>query len=243
MRTRLPVAWKRRVSQEFSPRTISGLAAWYDASVSSSISLDGSNNVSSWADLSGNSRTLSQTTANNRPAYNTAVVSGKPVVNFDGSNDAMLTTFTLAQPCHYFMVWRYDSAYVSGNPRVFDGATGGAMGFFRASSGQMALNAGGSNLSVNITDAEGQAFSVTEIRANGASSSVLRNGTDRTGNPGTNIGSGSPNGIYLGVFGNGFSAPGDVSFAEVLIYSSVLGASDSARVRAYLGTKYGITVT
>lgn len=227
----------------FNPKSISGLVAWWDASVSSSISLDGSNNVSEWADQSGNGRTLAQTTANNRPAYSLSVLNGKPVVNFDGSNDAMLATFTLAQPCHYFMVWRYDSAYVSGNPRVFDGATGGAMGFFRASSGQMALNAGGSNLSVNITDADGQAFSVTEIRANGASSSVLRNGSDRTANPGTNIGSGSPGGIYLGVFGNGFSAPGDVSFAEILIYSSVLASGDASKVRSYLGKKYGISVT
>lgn len=227
----------------FNPKSISGIVAWWDASVSSSISLDGSSNVSSWADLSGNSRTLSQTTANNRPAYNTAVVSGKPVVNFDGSNDAMLATFTLAQPCHYFVVWRYDSAYVSGNPRVIDGATGNSMGFFRTSATQMALTAGGSNLTANITDAEGQAFSVTEIRANGASSSVLRNGADRTANPGTNIGSGSPGGIYLGVFGNGFSAPGDVSFAEILIYSSVLASGDASKVRSYLGKKYGISVT
>jgi hypothetical protein len=232
-----------RPSSSFTPKSISGLVAWWDASASSSISLDGSNNVSSWADLSGNSRTLSQTTANNRPAYNTAVANGKPVVNFDGSNDAMLATFTLAQPCHYFMVWRYDSAYVSGNPRVFDGATGGSMSFFRSTSAQMALNAGGSNLSVNISDADGQAFSVTEIRVNGASSSVLRNGVDRTANPGTNIGSGSAGGIYLGVYGNGFSAPGDVSFAEILIYSSVLSGTNASKVRSYLGKKYGISVT
>lgn len=241
MRTRLPVVWKRPTGR-FSPLSIPGLAAWWDAGVTSSVTLDGSNNVSAWADQSGNGRTLTQTTANNRPAYNTSVLNGRPVVNFDGTNDALLASFTLAQPCHYFLVWRYDSPYVSGNPRVLDGATGGATSFFRSSVSQMALSAGGSNLSANISDAEGQAFSVTEIRANGASSFVFYNGSDRTANPGTNIGAGTPNGIYLGVFGNGFSAPGDVSFAEVVVYSSILAASQSSAVRSYLGTRYGIAV-
>lgn len=234
----------------FNPKSISGLAAWWDAGVVSSLAQlsTGSTAVTAkndpvgyWADLSGNGRNLTQSSTNNRPLYTTNVLNGRPVINFDGSNDAMLASFTLAQPIHYFLVYRFDSAYVSANPRVFDGASGNSLSFSATNGTEMGLFAGLSNQAVNISDAERQAFSVTEVRANGASSSVFRNGTNKTSGS-SNIGTGTPNGIYLGVFGNGFSAPGDVSFAEILIYTSILSTSQAAAVRSYLGRKFNITV-
>lgn len=53
----------------FSPQTISGLALWLDASDASSITLDGSSNVSQWNDKSGNGRHVTQSTALNRPGF------------------------------------------------------------------------------------------------------------------------------------------------------------------------------
>ena len=235
----------------FSPKSISGLVGWWDASVTSSLAQlsTGSTAVSAdndpvgyWADQSGNGRNLTQATNNNRPTYNTNVINGRPVINFDGLNDALLASFTLTQPIHYFLAWRFDSSYVSGNPRAFDGATGNSMSFFRSSSSQLALFAGTSSRTANVSDAEATAFNVMEIQANRSSTNLLYNGANRNGNTG-DIGTNAPNGIYLGVFGNGFSNPGDVSFAEVLIYSRILESAESARVRKYLGSKYGISTT
>jgi hypothetical protein len=220
----------------FNPKSISGLAAWWDASVG--ITTDGNGNVSAWADQSGNGRTLAQSTANNRPAYNTNVLSGKPVVNFDGVNDAMLASFTLAQPITYLFVYRWDSAYSSGNPRALDGATGNTMSFAAVDASQLFISYG-AQLNASITDAERRTFSVTQIITNGSSSAILHNGSTRTSS--APAGTASPNGIYLGVFGNGFSAPGDVSYAEMLIYSRTLTTTEAGKIRSYLGNKYGIT--
>jgi hypothetical protein len=54
----------------------SGLALWLDAADASTITLDGSNNVSEWRDKSGNARHATQATAGSRPGYAADAVSG-----------------------------------------------------------------------------------------------------------------------------------------------------------------------
>jgi hypothetical protein len=71
----------------FNPKSISGLAAWYDAADSSTIST--ATGVSEWRDKSGNSYHLSQSVANNQPATGTRTVNGLNGLNFDGTNDAL----------------------------------------------------------------------------------------------------------------------------------------------------------
>lgn len=71
----------------FNPKSISGLAAWYDASDTASVTLNNSA-VSQWSDKSGNARHLTQTTANNQPSYSTTVA-GKNAITFDGTDDVL----------------------------------------------------------------------------------------------------------------------------------------------------------
>jgi hypothetical protein len=47
--------------------------------------------VTSWADSSGNARTLTQATAGNQPVFNTAQQNGLGAVTFDGTTDFMAT--------------------------------------------------------------------------------------------------------------------------------------------------------
>ena len=78
-----------KASGVWTPKLLSGLLAWYDASKSANVTTV-SNAVSQWNDSSGNNYHAVQATANNRPAY-TATLNGKNVVTFDGANDAMTT--------------------------------------------------------------------------------------------------------------------------------------------------------
>ncbi len=55
----------------FSPSDIAGLELWLDASDASTITVDGSNNVSQWNDKSGNSKNATQTTSSLRPLSET----------------------------------------------------------------------------------------------------------------------------------------------------------------------------
>ena len=78
-----------KASGVWTPKLLSGLLAWYDASKSANVTTV-SNAVSQWNDSSGNNYHAVQATANNRPAY-TATLNGKNVLTFDGTNDAMTT--------------------------------------------------------------------------------------------------------------------------------------------------------
>lgn len=77
----------RPIQSGFDPRRISGLNAWWDATDTATIDLDGNGGVSLWRDKSGNSRTAEQTVANNRPVLGT--LAGRQAVLFDGTDDVM----------------------------------------------------------------------------------------------------------------------------------------------------------
>lgn len=66
----------------FDPRRISGLEAWWDAADSASITLD-SGRVAAWADKSGKSRTLANSSSGTtQPSYITAAQNGRNLVRF-----------------------------------------------------------------------------------------------------------------------------------------------------------------
>lgn len=66
----------------------SSLALWLDAADASTITLNGST-VSQWNDKSGNGRHATQAVAANQPTYIASGLNGKPLLDWDGSNDSM----------------------------------------------------------------------------------------------------------------------------------------------------------
>ena len=58
-----------RRGASFNPASIPNLALWFDAADTSTITLDGSNNVEQWRDKSGNARHGSQAASLSRPSY------------------------------------------------------------------------------------------------------------------------------------------------------------------------------
>ena len=55
------------------------------------ITKDGTNNVSAWADQSGNSHHADQSNSTAQPLWVDNVINGKPVIRFDGNSDVMTT--------------------------------------------------------------------------------------------------------------------------------------------------------
>ncbi|MEK7675014.1 MAG: Ig-like domain-containing protein [Verrucomicrobiota bacterium] len=70
--------------------TFTGLALWLKADAG--VTLNGST-VSGWADQSGQGRNAAQSTSGSQPTLVPAVLSGKPVVQFDGVNDFLTFSF------------------------------------------------------------------------------------------------------------------------------------------------------
>ena len=58
------------------------------------VTKDGANNVSAWADQSGNAHHADQSTPASKPLWVDNVLNGKPVIRFDGNSDLMTTDIT-----------------------------------------------------------------------------------------------------------------------------------------------------
>ncbi len=77
------------------PTGLPGLAAYFEAD--QGITLDVSNNVSQWDDLSGNGAHFTQATALSRPGYSTTSFGGKPAVSLtQAANSFMQASPTIA---------------------------------------------------------------------------------------------------------------------------------------------------
>lgn len=112
-----------------TPNQISSCLFYYEAD--QGVTLDGSNKVSQWNDLSGNGSHLTQSTAGLRPGYTLSSINGLPSVNLvAGSGNVMNATTTLfaAQPHTLVVVAKSSStqplAY-SGIVALGSGAGGG----------------------------------------------------------------------------------------------------------------------
>jgi hypothetical protein len=64
---------------QWTPALIS-TALWLDAADASTITKDGNDLVSAWADKSGNNRNATQSTAGNEPTYSSSSINGKPAI-------------------------------------------------------------------------------------------------------------------------------------------------------------------
>jgi hypothetical protein len=69
----------------WTPKSISGCTAWYDAADQASITKDGSNNVSLWLDKSGKNHHLPNYTAGSYPTFVPAGLNEKSVLSFNGT--------------------------------------------------------------------------------------------------------------------------------------------------------------
>lgn len=77
----------RKRHRHFKPRSVGATVAYDSRYINQS---DGTA-VSTWSDMSGNGRDLSQSTSSKQPTYKTGIQGGAGVVRFDGSGDALST--------------------------------------------------------------------------------------------------------------------------------------------------------
>jgi hypothetical protein len=234
-----------RPAGRFTPKSISGLAAWWDADSTSSLTLDGSGNVSQWNDLSGNGVHATQGTANNRPTPIPAGLNGRQVVTFDGSNDGMAFTGTARTDETVMVVARVSYVAGAANQIVGDASSGFGLNITTRVGIDSPLQAYCGGFSNGTTAIRyGYPFGVaigpdvmSLVRSSASGGQLLTNGTSR----GTCTTSNSFALARIGVIGT-TTQPLNGYIAEVCIYSRALTASERQSVERYLGTKWGITV-
>jgi hypothetical protein len=123
---------------KFSALKTPGCAFYYEADGKKT--LDGSSNASSWGDMSGNARDVTQGTAGNRPPYIASGINGRPAFNFKPDATGRILTLTNNSLTRNIgnltvvLVYQH-SATVTGYDGVFsiNASTGERAAFYRPS--------------------------------------------------------------------------------------------------------------
>jgi len=209
----------------FTPASLSGLAAWYDASQITGTT-DGAA-LSQWNDLSGNARHLRQATGASQPIYKTAIQNGKGVVRFDGTNDVMSVVAAIPKPFTVFLVGRATQGTIA-NETFFGGGNSvscqaDTSGHYRISGGPptWASAAGGTKVNSFVVLCGVFDDATSLIRVNG----VETVDTLATGSAISAIHAGASN-------GSADFLKGDI--AELIVYSRHLSATEILQVEGYL---------
>lgn len=195
-----------------------------------------------WQDISGNGNDATQTNASFQPTTGVATLNGKPGVTFDGVDDILQTAGVVTTSLEYSLFVVYQNNSPGGNSAIVlnGNASASGWGYFVQSGFRAALNADVAAMT------DGAAVSTAEIWSSGYNGSNTNAYVD-----GLNTAISSPSSIpitpsgscQIGNFWNisGYAFNGTVF--EILIYPSTLSPTDRSTVEAYLGARYGITVT
>ena len=220
----------------FSPKSISGLYAWYDAADATTITQ--ATGVSSWADKSGNGRTCSQATGANQPAYVLAGQNGKNVIDFASATKNMITNGTAwALASTNTMFWSFqfpDTAASAAAWALFDFSANRQLVYGNSTS-ELRI----ANTATGITPVSRRWY-ILSIQWNGAATAYrLNQSASTTINP-TGFTSGASTQMYMGFNGGAVGIRGYVG--ECINYDSTLTNAQTTTVNKYLAKKWGATI-
>ncbi len=228
---------KTSTTPGFSPKDMTGLALWLDASAQGSIQTQ--TGVSQWSDLSGNSRHFTQATTSRQPAYVQGVLNGKPVIQTTAASQQHLANTTnFSTPNTVLYVSRQTGGT---NARMLTSTNDNwLMGYWSGYKQQAYFNGWiyGPAAPGTLSDTTWHLFSSTQ---SGAASSFYENGTALVS--GSTAGVTGPNGLQVGCYAAAASECSDGQFAEVIVFNRVLSDNERNRVEAYLNQKWGLGIS
>ena len=263
-----PRLLRPRASGSFDPRSIAGLAAWYDASDASSLfqNSNGTTAVSAlndpvgrWSDKSGNARHLTQATNSQRPLYRPADQNGRGVLRmeitpfntmataWDAQLNAGNTVFAVIVPRFATPVARFCPVvrWVATNPNALQYESS-ALSSPAASANRLEsfVNAGGTFFRSVPSSAPTQNQLIVLCSVVSASSIALfRNGGvwgAATSFSGAIASTTSETLRLNSDQATGSPSTGDYDYCEILVYTSALTSARPV-VERYLCDKWGVT--
>jgi hypothetical protein len=234
-----------RTSGDWAPNSVGGLMLWLKADAI--VGLNDGDDVTTWADSSGNGYDAAQATASKKPHYKVNIINGLPVVRFTRADSQVLVgsgfpaignnPFTTA-----YVFRAAASAALMVGINIGVNAPAESAQFYRNTnlrwtfashgSGGLATSAPDTNNDtfyyVVATKAAGNGVYTPTI--NGAATTAATGAADTTSLAATyQIGTNDVSSNYW-----------DGDFAEVIIYNSVLSAGNLTQLNAYLADKYAL---
>jgi len=238
-------------AKAFSPASIGNLTLWLDAADSSTITLDGSNNVSQWNDKSGNGYNAAQSDSARRPAYNSSLLNSKGGFVWDGTNDCInvanlpLTPFisffcvvktTLAKPMfieHSVDVNTNDGWYITGsNGYTFAVRRSTVLNYQVAASNWLGAN--NEIVSATCNTSPSPAAAVYNLWKSGSNIGMTATGTPTVSNTTTTAT------MFIGGRNNGTVLPQQGNMHEIVIYAGTLSTTNREKIEGYLAHKWGL---
>jgi hypothetical protein len=215
----------------FAPTDIAGCVCWLKADAI--VGLADGDPVASWEDQASTNDFV-QATAGYKPVYKTNIVSGMPVVRFDGSDDFLSTSANIFVDNSNFTIFMVhkDACYGRGN------GLSSWSGLLGAASAWVATTVPGTDSFSVYGDSIAGGFGISAITFSQGSSleRFVGNVSQGTVAPGSTLRAGGGTTDYLGMNYDSAYTAGDI--AEFIVYNSVLSESDRTSVYAYLTEKY-----
>ncbi|HOY32644.1 MAG TPA: PKD domain-containing protein [Bacteroidales bacterium] len=209
----------------FQPSDLSNLHVWYCADTGI---VETNGKISKWSDRSGNSIDALQNTIANSPVFLENELNNLPVVYFNGNQ--YLTAFfndTIIRPNTFFVVWKPD--VIQTTNIVFDGVESSFRNWYGYNTSNTYLNNTVTNSIVPLQ------YNIATCIYNGANSSYYENSI--LIRQGFSTGTSQLSGLTIGARQGGtLRMVGKI--AELIMYDSLLSASDRIKVEDYLRRKY-----
>jgi hypothetical protein len=235
------------------PATVPGMQLRLDARAITG--LNHGDPVALWLDTSGNDRHAAQINSASRPTYRTNEFAGQPAVRFDGVNDWLTNTTFVSGAQTWFLVYRQNALPASGNFQAILSLATPTTGPF---SDVLLMNASGyrnisllmdypgsSGSSVGFSptlDAEKHILAFTYSGAGNTTPGNYQLAYDTNAQPVLSSGAFGHVAVFAGAVGNRSSDNANHPFhgdiAEIIIYDSVLSASDFDGIQQYLYGKW-----
>lgn len=244
---------------------VAGYKVWLDASDTSTIT-ESSNAVSAWTDKSANAYVFQQTSATSKPTTNTRTINSLNVIDFDGTNDHLISTAASSTWSFLHNSTGGTIFYVLQIDTVPPGDAGAIISTFDVDASRVGIyqdfetnktarvwigggsgtfvvsNKASSNATVGVT----YSFGLLSDPSNGTTDNRAKlyrnNNTNIAINQGTGggtVSSASPaDNLRIGS-GPGFNFINGI-FGEIIMYDSQLSSGDIDTNMTYLKTKWGI---
>lgn len=208
-----------------NPFSIGSCVIWLDASAITGLA--NGDAVASWADLSGNGNTFTQSDAGRKPTYQTNIFGSKPAVLF--GDKYMQRAVSISQPFTVVCMMKKGDNKVSEN--LYRGDT--AAGAVAYAEGGIYKSYAGSVISSGVTLSNGTKYITQEVY-NGASSAIGVDSSLTSGNVGTD-GIATP--MNLGC-GTGIASMFYGHVAEFVVFSKALSTVELSMMQSYFAAKW-----
>jgi len=202
-------------------------SAWFKAEDQSTITKDGSNNVSEWRDSLGRSASLATQSAGQEPIWSSAGIA------FTTGISKLYALMPISQPITIYMVVKQFGNFADGNRLFYGQDNVTSYGIANGSEPLVYLQA--PNEFATRINPYGE-FNVIKFVLNGANSKILVNNfTEQAGNAGTN----AMADFIIGTLYDGFAA--NTQYKEIIIRKVADNSTDETAILNYLKSKYSIS--